>query len=946
MAGAFVSASVGVLNPLLTKLSALVEGEYKLLKSVKKDIIFLRNELSSISVLLEHLSTKEDKLDGPTKEWRNNMLELAYDIEDCIDLFIHKLSCGDANANFVQKIGSKIKKLWGKHQITECIQELKNRVMEEDQRRKRNQIDDFISEPSVVEIDPRLPALYEEVERLVGIDGPREKIIKWIMTKGKPLEQRKVVSIVGLGGLGKTTLANEVYKTIQGDFKCITFVSISRTPNIRKILVDMLKGLGSNGDVSEDEQNLISHLRGFLKDKRYLIVVDDIWDIGAWKVVNCAFPENNLGSIIITTTRNTAVAEACSRTTSEGYLHSMQPLEEQDSQRLFYRRAFNSDSCCPPHLEDISHAIISKCRGLPLAIISIASLLSIKPDTEDQWMQVHNSIGVTLNSDVEVRKILMLSYYDLPYPLKNCLLYLSMYPEDYVIDRQELIWRWIAEGFIIEAKGKTREQVGENYFNELINRSLIQPVYIQYDGRASCCRVHDIVLDLIISLSTGQNFVTIVHEQQHWSSFKKIRRTWFPSNGTDNRIVKEITNNCSHVRSLFFDSPKPEQIPQFKKCHALRVLVLDGCMSLESQHINSLTYLFQLKYLKLNVANVTEMPKDIGRLQQLETLIIHGGGHVNEINIPSSVCRLQKLERLIVDYPMRLPDEIGFLQALEMLSLFYNIEYSIKCLQELRRLTRLRYLRIRTPFGGDVARFERYKDAFYMTLDELGKNSLQSLHVHVTTKFSDTLMDSCCSSAPGLRELSISGVGISKLSEQMVSLSNLAYLVIFYNTRSNDQKYINLLGCIPKLLYLKVIFPQGGEDGLTVGCGGFPCLKELMFRHSRLHWLLFEPGAMPKLQRLSIELFAQKAASNLGFEQSFVHLSSLQHLIVVLDCSDATTRDVKALEDAIRNVASIQTRCLTLEILRRYEDEMVKEDEEEQLKGSTEGGGTEAHHIQ
>ncbi|EEE62867.1 hypothetical protein OsJ_17670 [Oryza sativa Japonica Group] len=127
-------------------------------------------------------------------EWRNNMLELAYDIEDCIDLFIHKLSCGDANANFVRKIGSKIKKLWGKHQITECIQELKNRVMEEDQRRKRYQIDDFISEPSMVEIDPRLLALYEEVERLVGIDGPREKIVKWIMHKDWSSEQRKVGS--------------------------------------------------------------------------------------------------------------------------------------------------------------------------------------------------------------------------------------------------------------------------------------------------------------------------------------------------------------------------------------------------------------------------------------------------------------------------------------------------------------------------------------------------------------------------------------------------------------------------------------------------------------------------------------------------------------------------------------------------------------------------------
>ncbi|EEC78776.1 hypothetical protein OsI_19012 [Oryza sativa Indica Group] len=279
MAGAIVSASVGVLNPLLTKLSSLIEGEYKLLKSVKKDIIFLRNELSSISVLLEHLSNKEDKLDGPTMEWRNNMLELAYDIEDCIDLFIHKLSCGDANANFVRKIGSKIKKLWGKHQITECIQELKNRVMEEDQRRKRYQIDDFISEPSMVEIDPRLLALYEEVERLVGIDGPREKIVKWIMHKDWSSEQRKVVSIVGLG---------------------------------------------SNGDVSEDEQNLISHLRGFLKDKRirrYLMVPLLLFDAVPW-----AF---NLANIpLITSEYNTTCVSE--RFTDEWSCHGHQKDNDAD----------------------------------------------------------------------------------------------------------------------------------------------------------------------------------------------------------------------------------------------------------------------------------------------------------------------------------------------------------------------------------------------------------------------------------------------------------------------------------------------------------------------------------------------------------------------------------------------------------------------------------------
>uniref|UniRef100_I1R5G3 Uncharacterized protein n=1 Tax=Oryza glaberrima TaxID=4538 RepID=I1R5G3_ORYGL len=666
MAGAIVSASVGVLNPLLTKLSSLIEGEYKLLKSVKKDIIFLRNELSSISVLLEHLSNKEDKLDGPTMEWRNNMLELAYDIEDCIDLFIHKLSCGDANANFVRKIGSKIKKLWGKHQITECIQELKNRVMEEDQRRKRYQIDDFISEPSMVEIDPRLLALYEEVERLVGIDGPREKIVKWIMHKDWSSEQRKVVSIVG-GKLNPKS-AREPYNGVERQGG----------------LVELNGGRPAIGVSSATAGKAAL---GRQRARR-------------------PWGDGGRGGLDATT----------------------------GAAALMRRRARRP--CC-----DDGHGGLGarqpRCNGGALA-------------------GCHSPESSAMVA-AAIRR--------------------EMYPEDYQIDRQDLIWRWIAEGFIVEVKNQTQEQVGENYFNELINRSLIQPVSIQYDGNAKYCRVHDIVLDLIISLSTGQNFVAIVDEQQHWSSFKKIRRTWFPSNGTDNRIVKKITNNCSQVRSLlFFENPKPKQIPQFKKCHALR-----------------------LKYLKVFGVNVTELPKDIGRLQQLETLTIHAGD-VDEINIPSSVCRLQKLQRLNFNYPMRLPDEIGVLQS----------------------------------FGGDVARFQRYKEAFYFTLNEL-------------------------------------------------------------------------VACI--------------------GC----CLNlELC----------------PKLQRLCFSLYAREAASNLGLEQSYVHLSSLQHLTFYLCCTNATITDVKAVEAAIRNVISIHTRRPTL-VLRRYlQDRMVKEDEEEQLKDSTDGCGVEEHHIQ
>lgn len=228
-------------------------------------------------------------------------------------------------------------------------------------------------------------------------------------------------------------------------------------------------------------------------------------------------------SRIITTTRQTDVAQSCC-SSLDGYIHNIQPLSYEDSQKLFYKRVFQSKHCCPPHLEQVSHAIIKKCHGLPLAIITIASLLANRnSDAKEQWEQVKDSMVSILNAQY-VGDILLLSYYDLPCHLKTCFLYLSVFPEDYRIDREELIWMWIAEGFITQVKGQSLEQIGENYFNDLINRSLIQPIDMMYDGRAGGCQVHDMVLDLIISQSTEQNFTTIVEGHVYKCSSNKIRR--------------------------------------------------------------------------------------------------------------------------------------------------------------------------------------------------------------------------------------------------------------------------------------------------------------------------------------------------------------------------------------------------------------------------------------
>jgi dGTP triphosphohydrolase len=158
MAAAIVSASTGVINTLLPKLSRLIEGEYNLQKGVKSKTAFLRNELSSMQTLLVKLANNEERLDGQLKDWRNKVRELSYDIEDCIDLFINKMSKGGDKANLVKKTASKIKKIWSRRKIDKLIDELKAPVEEESERRLRYKVDDqAINFSKVVHIDPRLP---------------------------------------------------------------------------------------------------------------------------------------------------------------------------------------------------------------------------------------------------------------------------------------------------------------------------------------------------------------------------------------------------------------------------------------------------------------------------------------------------------------------------------------------------------------------------------------------------------------------------------------------------------------------------------------------------------------------------------------------------------------------------------------------------------------------
>uniref|UniRef100_I1R5G7 NB-ARC domain-containing protein n=1 Tax=Oryza glaberrima TaxID=4538 RepID=I1R5G7_ORYGL len=765
MAGAIVSVSTGALSTLLPKLSLLIQGEYKLLKGVKGGISFLKDELTSMHTLLVKLANNEENLDEQVKDWRNKVRELSYAIEDCIDLFLHKVSSSNAKAGLVRKTAAKIRKL--------CH----------------------------VQIDPRLPALYVEAEKLVGIDGPREKIIEWL--EKDESQKLKVVCIVGFGGLGKTTLANQVYHKMKGQFDCSSFMPVSRNPNMTKILADLLKELGSRVDTSDDERQLICKLRTFLQRKRYLVIVDDIWSAKAWEVVKCALPENNLCSRVISTTRNADVATSCCSCLA-GYIHNMQPLNEQDSQKLFFKSIFGDKSACPPYLEQVSHGIISKCHGLPLAIISIASLLAGKLHMKEQWEQVHNSIGFVF-SQQGIRDILLLSYYDLPINLKTCLLYLSVFPEDYNIDREELIWRWIAEEFISEVKGQTLDQIAENYFNDLVNRSMIQPFDIKYDGRADACKLHDM-----------------------------------------------------------------------------------------------------LTYLSIASRGITDLPEQIGGLQNLLTLDIRGS---SVEKLPSTIGCLKNLVRLLVNEAVKLPNEVGDLQALQQLSFAGNYN-SIVFVEQLKRLANLRAISIRLHDSARLGHHDmaRYMEALKSSLAVMDKQGLQSLDISCfDTVIGEKLMDLLCYT-PCLQKLVIHGCCIGLLPKQMAVLVNLRHLEIW--VRNIKQDDLCVLGSIPTLLFFRLFVVCGPDERLAISSHQFRCLKQFIFvSYGGGLEMLFMQGAMPELRWLSHEFRAHESDCKMGFEFSLKHLASLEHLKVTIFCHVATRSRVEAAEASVRNAASAHPGC-------------------------------------
>ncbi|KAM3206600.1 hypothetical protein ACQJBY_061985 [Aegilops geniculata] len=399
-------------------------------------------------------------------------------------------------------------------------------------------------------------------EDLVGVDENREKLEKWLA--GDHLE-RSVVTVLGMGGLGKTTLAANVYKKVREKFQCHAWVSISQTYSREDVLRNTIKELKKDkvgvlsNTTSMDTTCLEETLKRFLERQKYLVILDDVWTSEAFDDLSRALIHNDKGSRVIITTREVRVATLASR----GHILTLKALPEDKAWDLFCKKAFPSSAglrngareglgvqlmdqrvlgftglrfltqilhkCsfghlgwigdtslprdanhdCPPDLKLLAKEIATKCKGLPLVIVLVGSFLRLREKTVEEWRNINDQLGWELinNSRLDhIRNVLYLSFVYLPTHLKSCFLYCSLFPEDYVFKRKGLVRLWTAEGFVVERGESTLEEVAEGYLKDLVDRNMLQVFERNTFGRIRRFKMHDTLRELAVDLCQKNHF--------------------------------------------------------------------------------------------------------------------------------------------------------------------------------------------------------------------------------------------------------------------------------------------------------------------------------------------------------------------------------------------------------------------------------------------------------
>ncbi|XP_057528173.1 disease resistance protein RGA2-like [Amaranthus tricolor] len=643
------------LSAIQTILSALQSPHLKKIISIYGYESKLDELQSTVNIINNELRKAQSAQELPddVQGWIEDLKDVVFEAEDLLDEFV-TLAEQNKHLKADGTISKKMKRFLSRSNPFLVAFKMSKGV---DKIRKKLDAfaynKQFIMEFNHEPIKYRKPETcsYVDVAEIIGREGDLEHIVGRLLDSDVQTDV-SFLSIVGMGGLGKTALAQLVYsdKRVESAFNLRLWHCVSdqdhKQLNITGILGAIL-ALCTNEKCTDQSslQYVQSRLQKELSNKKYLLVLDDVWTEirNQWIELVSLLKVGQKGSWIVVTTRSQVTANFM------GYdsMYQLQGLKKEDSWSLFEKVAFSSEQWNHhDDLVEIGQKIVEACGGVPLAIKVAGSL--VYGQDKKKWEAVQE-VGVANMGNDDITQILKLSYHHLPFSLKNCFSFCAIFPKDYRMEKNTLINLWIAHNYIVPShKGQSIEDAGEEHFLILLRRCFFQDIEKDvYTGEVDSIKIHDLLHDIAQDVSRKEIFAgssTILSDNLH----KIIRHLSLFNKEIDYEISSDIPRLRSYLDYRYFifgyvDNFHVEKL--MKSCRYLRALRL---VDLGIKDLSSLNYvgeLLHLRYLDLSLNMALEvLPKSITKLCNLEILLLYGCRNLKEL--PEDLSRLIKLRVL------------------------------------------------------------------------------------------------------------------------------------------------------------------------------------------------------------------------------------------------------------------------------------------------------------